>query len=352
MVERIYHVGLTVSDLDRSIAFYRDILGLEVQGEIFMAGEETDRLFRMKDTKARVAYLNGSKAMEAPPIELIQFVDNKVKKVKGNLFTTSISEVCFYTDDIERVYNSLIENHVECLSEPQYFDFRANELGESKAFYFRDLVAVQVQDRQNNAVRHRIEELVAVPRGCQRAGLRLAVTDNHGCDQVGVIQHRTEAVRQRITQFTALVDGARGLRGNVAGNAARERELLEQALHALGVLADVRVNLAVSALEVGVRHEEVAAVTRTGQQDHIQIILLDDAVQMNVNQVLTGHRAPVADDLLLDVLGLQRLLEQRVIEQVKLTGCKIICRPPVCVHFVQHFVVDVCCHSVMLPFCD
>ena len=138
MVERIYHVGLTVSDLDRSIAFYRDILGLEFQGEIFMAGEETDRLFRMKDTKARVAYLNGSKAIEAPPIELIQFVDNKVKKVKGNLFTTSISEVCFYTDDIERVYNSLIENHVECLSEPQYFDFRANELVESKAFYFRD----------------------------------------------------------------------------------------------------------------------------------------------------------------------------------------------------------------------
>ena len=138
MVERIYHVGLTVSDLDRSIAFYRDILGLEFQGEIFMAGEETDRLFRMKDTKARVAYLNGSKAIEAPPIELIQFVDNKVKKVKGNLFTTSISEVCFYTDDIERVYNSLIENHVECLSEPQYFDFRADGFGESRAFYFRD----------------------------------------------------------------------------------------------------------------------------------------------------------------------------------------------------------------------
>ena len=138
MVERIYHVGLTVSDLDRSIAFYRDILGLEFQGEIFMDGEETDRLFRMKDTKARVAYLNGSKAIEAPPIELIQFVDNKVKKVKGNLFTTSISEVCFYTDDIERVYNSLIENHVECLSEPQYFDFRADGFGKSRAFYFRD----------------------------------------------------------------------------------------------------------------------------------------------------------------------------------------------------------------------
>lgn len=46
MVGRIYHVGLTVSDLECSIAFYRDILGLEFQGEIFMEGEETDKMFR------------------------------------------------------------------------------------------------------------------------------------------------------------------------------------------------------------------------------------------------------------------------------------------------------------------
>lgn len=82
MVGRIYHVGLTVSDLDRSIAFYRDILGLEFQGEIFMEGEETDKMFRRANCKARVAYLNGSKAIEAPPVELIQFVDSK--SIKSN----------------------------------------------------------------------------------------------------------------------------------------------------------------------------------------------------------------------------------------------------------------------------
>lgn len=52
MVGRIYHVGLTVSDLDRSIAFYSDILGLEFQGEIFMEGEETDKMFRKENCKA------------------------------------------------------------------------------------------------------------------------------------------------------------------------------------------------------------------------------------------------------------------------------------------------------------
>lgn len=53
MVGRIYHVGLTVSDLDRSIAFYRDILGLEFRGEILMEGEETDKMFREENCKAR-----------------------------------------------------------------------------------------------------------------------------------------------------------------------------------------------------------------------------------------------------------------------------------------------------------
>ena len=52
MVGRIYHVGLTVSDLERSIAFYRNVLGLEFQGEIFMEGEETDKMFRRVNCKA------------------------------------------------------------------------------------------------------------------------------------------------------------------------------------------------------------------------------------------------------------------------------------------------------------
>lgn len=138
MVGRIYHVGLTVSDLERSIAFYRDMLGLEFQGEIFMEGEETDKMFRMENCKARVAYLNGSANIETPPVELIQFVDNEIHKEQSNLFKTSISELCFYTDDIDTIYKKLIENNVDCLSEPQYFDFRADGFGESKAFYFRD----------------------------------------------------------------------------------------------------------------------------------------------------------------------------------------------------------------------
>lgn len=55
MVGNIYHVGLTVSDLDKSVIFYRDVLGLEFQGEILMVGKETDKMFHKENCKARVA---------------------------------------------------------------------------------------------------------------------------------------------------------------------------------------------------------------------------------------------------------------------------------------------------------
>ena len=47
MVGRIYHVGLVVSDLERSIHFYRDVLGLHFQDEIFMEGEATEKILAM-----------------------------------------------------------------------------------------------------------------------------------------------------------------------------------------------------------------------------------------------------------------------------------------------------------------
>lgn len=138
MTGQIYHVGLTVSDMDRSIAFYRDVLGLTFQGELLMDGPETEAMFQRKNCRARVAYLNGSEKIGMPPVELIQFVDVDIKKQSADLFTTSVSELCFYTEDIEAVYQNLQSHQVDCLSSPQVFDFTADGFGRSKAFYFRD----------------------------------------------------------------------------------------------------------------------------------------------------------------------------------------------------------------------
>lgn len=138
MLNEVMHIGVTVSDMDRSIDFYKNILGLTFVGELVMQGKETDLLFQRTNCKARVAYLNGSDDVMAPPVELIQFIDDAAEKVPSDLHRTSISEICFKVADIDQIYQHLVENGVECLSEPQYFDFTDSGFGKSKAIYFRD----------------------------------------------------------------------------------------------------------------------------------------------------------------------------------------------------------------------
>ncbi len=137
MISSVIHIGITVTDIERSVAFYRDVLGFEYKSELFMEGEETDILFQKKGCKARVAYLNPGR-YEGAQVELIQFVSHEVEKQQTDLFRTSISEICFSTDDIDGEYKRLLNKGVEFLSEPQEFDFSKYGFGKSKAVYFRD----------------------------------------------------------------------------------------------------------------------------------------------------------------------------------------------------------------------
>ena len=141
-----------------------------------------------------------------------------------------------------------------------------------------------------------------MPARRQRPGLGLAVADDAGDDEVRVVEGRAIGVRQRVAEFAALVDRARRLRRDMARNAAGERELVEEPLHPLLVLRHVGIDLAVGSLEIGVGDQPRAAVAGAGDVDHVEVELLDQPVEMGVDEVQAGRRAPVAEQARLDVL--------------------------------------------------
>ena len=61
-----------------------------------------------------------------------------------------------------------------------------------------DLVAVEVQDGQHGAVGDGIEKFIGLPRCRQRPGFRLAIADNAGDDEVGIVEHCPERMAERI----------------------------------------------------------------------------------------------------------------------------------------------------------
>ncbi len=89
---------------------------------------------------------------------------------------------------------------------------------------------------------------------------------------------------------------------DVARDAAGEGELLEQLLHALLVLGDVRVDLAVGPFELGVGHDARPAMAGADDVDHVQVAFFDDPVQVDIDEVQSRRRAPVAEQPRLDVL--------------------------------------------------
>jgi len=72
----------------------------------------------------------------------------------------------------------------------------------------RDLETVQVQDRQDDTVACGVQELVGMPARCQRSGLRFAISDDTGDDQVRIVERGAVRMGERVAELPALVDRA------------------------------------------------------------------------------------------------------------------------------------------------
>ena len=135
----------------------------------------------------------------------------------------------------------------------------------------------------------------------KRAGLGLAVAnDGHG-QQARVVHDGAVGVGQGVAELAALVDGAGGLGGKVAGDAAGVGELAEELLQAGLVVGNVGTDLTVGAVEQGLGGAGGAAVTRAHQEDGVLLVVGDEAVDVAEEEVHARGGAPVADEAVLDV---------------------------------------------------
>ena len=248
-----------------------------------------------------------------PPLDVVDLGDDRVKRA-GELLVHELRVVALHGIDVVTVTSE------------QRLELVRGDPGRDRGV--GDLVPVEVQDRQHRPVGHRVEELVGVPRAGQRPGLRLAVADHAGDEQVGVVERRAVGVRERVPELAALVDGAGRLRRHVGGDAAGERELAEELAHPLGVLGDRRVPLGVGALQVRVRDHPGPAVPGAGDVDDVQVPVPDHPVEVRVDEVEPRRGAPVPEQPRLDVLRPELLGEQRVVEQVDLPDRQVVGRAP------------------------
>jgi hypothetical protein len=130
-----------------------------------------------------------------------------------------------------------------------------------------------------------LRKLFGVPARGQRSGFSFTISDDARYQEVWIVKCGPIGVRQRISELAAFIDGPWGFRRDMAGEATRERKLLEESFQALFILRDVRVDFAAGAFEVSIGHEPRAAMPRTGDVYHVQIMFVDDAIEVHVDEI-------------------------------------------------------------------
>jgi hypothetical protein len=166
------------------------------------------------------------------------------------------------------------------------------------------------------------------------------VHEAYQSDQVGVIEYSTKGVGDGVTKLTTFVNTSRSFRSRVTADASRERELLEEALQALSILRLVRVDFGVDSFEVGVGNDARGTVARTGDEEGIEIVLLDQAVHVDVGEGLARVRTPMSEKPRLDVLSLERFLQQRVLTKVEHTQAQVHAGMEVAVDLVDLILAE------------
>jgi hypothetical protein len=143
-----------------------------------------------------------------------------------------------------------------------------------------------------------------------------------------------------IAQFAALVNRTWSFGRAMTADAAGEGELAEEFAEPLNVLTLFRINFRIGAFEIGGSENSGRTVAGAGEKNHVEIVFLDQAVQMDIDKRKSGARSPMAQQTILDVLGLQRFGEQRVVAKVDHSQTEIVAGSPVDFGFAQFFCIQ------------
>src|SRR5262249_12946176 len=160
---------------------------------------------------------------------------------------------------------------------------------------------------EHRTVANGIQELVDVPRRRQSCGLRFAVTDDSGNNQVRVIEGCSAGMREDVPQLAPFVYRTGCFRCAVAADPAGKGKLLKERAQPLFVFTLVGVDFGVASFQIHGTNHAWSSMPRPGKIDHVQIILLDEPVQVDVNERQPWTRSKMPQKPVLDVLWLQRL---------------------------------------------
>jgi catechol 2,3-dioxygenase-like lactoylglutathione lyase family enzyme len=130
----LHHTGLTISDLDRSLRFWRDAMGMQVLFQQEKKGGYLETIVGEPGAHVRMAHLAFDG--EGPRIELFEYLAPAGGRHTQRPADVGFAHVCVACDDIEERLERLVAAGGEAITGPVTIDTGANAGG--RGLYLRD----------------------------------------------------------------------------------------------------------------------------------------------------------------------------------------------------------------------
>jgi catechol 2,3-dioxygenase-like lactoylglutathione lyase family enzyme len=135
MLLRTAHFSFTVEDLDRSLSFYRDTLGMRLIGSMEREGSDISSIVSYPGAHLKIAMLElpgGTGTL----LELIEYVAPRGRAIDRNTCNPGSAHICFLVEDMDSAHSRLRAGGVRFKSDPVQVVAGMNRGG--FAVYFTD----------------------------------------------------------------------------------------------------------------------------------------------------------------------------------------------------------------------
>jgi lactoylglutathione lyase len=141
-IGRVHHTGFTVRDLDRSVAFYRDLLGCSVVFEQEKTGGYLAEIVGYPEASVRMAHLRAPSGDLV--IELFQYLRPATLDADPEPARIGNAHLCFLLADLESTYERLSAAGVDFFSAPVDVDTGANAGGRGVYLHDPDGITIEL----------------------------------------------------------------------------------------------------------------------------------------------------------------------------------------------------------------
>ena len=134
------HTSFTVSDIDRSLAFFRDALGFEVTSKGPRSPSLIQAITGVEGAEVLIAYVRGP----GHSIELIEYIKTETRSsVRPQPCDTGISHNAYDVDDIDAAIKAARDHSVEPIGPVVAIDQGPNR--GSRVAYLRDPDGISIE---------------------------------------------------------------------------------------------------------------------------------------------------------------------------------------------------------------